>query len=186
MSESLWPCGRQHTRLPCPSLPPGVYSDSCLLSQWCHPTISSSLIPFSCLQSFPASESFPMGWLLSGGQSIGASALASVLPVNIQGWFLSGLTGLISLQSKGLSSVFSSHHSSKASNLWHSSFFIVQLSHLNMTTEKTIKLITGGITFHDFSMYPVLYHVPYTYFLTKCSQNLWVDKHEHPTLILIE
>ena len=64
------------------------------------------------------------------------------------------------------------HHSSKASNLWHSSFFIVQLSHLNMTTEKTIKLITGGITFHDFSMYPVLYHVPYTYFLTKCSQNL--------------
>ena len=108
MSDSLRPCGWQHTRLPCPSLPPGVYSDSCLLTQWCHPIISSFVAPFFCPQSFPASGSFPMGRLLSGGQSIGASALASVLPVNIQGWFLLGLTGLISLQSKGLSSVFSS------------------------------------------------------------------------------
>ena len=78
------------------------------------------------------------------------------------------------------------HYSSKASILWHSAFFIVQLSHLYMTTEKTIKLITRGITFHDLSMYPVLYHVPYMYFLTKCSQNPWVEKHEYPTLILIE
>ena len=88
---------------------PGVYSNSCLLSRWCHLTISSSVIPFSsCLQSFPTSGSFPMSQLFaSGGQRIGASASASVLPMNIQGWFLLGLTGLISLLSKGLSRVFS-------------------------------------------------------------------------------
>ena len=83
----------------------------CPLSQWCHPTISSSVVPFSsCSQSFPASVSFPMSWLFtSGGQSVGASAAVSRLPVNIQGWFSPGLTGLISLQSKGLSMVFSSN-----------------------------------------------------------------------------
>ena len=99
--------GLQHARLFCPSLSPGVCSNSCPLSQWCHPTISSSVIPFSsCTQSFPASGSFPMSQLFtSGSQSIGASA--SVLPVNIQGWFPLGLTGLISLLSKGLSRVFS-------------------------------------------------------------------------------
>ena len=107
MSDSLWPHGLRHARLPCPSPSPWVYSNSCPLSQWCHPTISSYVIPFSsCLQSFPASGSFPMSWLFSsGGQSIGASA--SVLPVNIQGWFHLGLTGWIFLQSKGLSRVFS-------------------------------------------------------------------------------
>ena len=100
----------QHTRLPCPSLSPGACSHSCPLFQWCHPTISFSVTPFSsCPQSFPASESFPMSWLFeSGSQIIGDSVSASVLPVNIQGWFLLGLTGLISLQSKGLSRVFSS------------------------------------------------------------------------------
>ena len=88
---------------------PGTCSNSCLLSRWCHPTISSSVVPFSsCLQSFPASGSFPMSWLFtSGGQSIGASALASVLPVSIRDWFHLGWTGWISLQSKGLSRVFS-------------------------------------------------------------------------------
>ena len=86
----------------------GVYSNSCPLSQWCHPTISSSAIPFSCLQCFPASGSFPMSqFFSSGGQSIGASASASVLPMNIQDWFPLGLTGWISLQSKGLSRAFS-------------------------------------------------------------------------------
>ena len=97
----------QHTRLPCPSLSPGVCSNSCPLSQWCHPTISSSVAPFSsCPQSFPASGSFPISQLFaSAGQSIGASALASVLPMNIQDWSPLGLTGLISLQSKGLSRV---------------------------------------------------------------------------------
>ena len=108
MSDSLQHHGLQHARLPCPSPSPGACSNSCPLSQWCHPTISSSVIPFSsCLQSFPVSGSFPMSWLFpSGRQSIGASASASVLPMNIQGWFLLGLTGLISLQSKGLSRVF--------------------------------------------------------------------------------
>ena len=100
------PWAAAHTSLLCPSLSPGVCSNSCPLSQWRHPTISSSVAPFSCLQSFPASESFPMSQLFtSGGQNIGASA--SILPMNIQGWFPLGLTGLISLLSKGLSKVFS-------------------------------------------------------------------------------
>ena len=109
VSNSLWPHGLQQSRLPCPSLSPGVCSHSCPLSQWCHPTISSSVIPFSsCLQTFPASESFQMSQLLvSGGQSIGASASASVLSVSIHDWFPLGLTGLVSLKSKGLSRVFS-------------------------------------------------------------------------------
>ena len=95
-------------RLPCPSLSPRACSNSCPLSRWCHPTISSSVVPFSsCLQSFPASGSFQMSQFTSGGQSIGASSSASVLPMNIQDWFPLGLTGLISLQSKGLSRVFS-------------------------------------------------------------------------------
>ena len=108
LSDSLWPHGLQHSSLPCPSLFPGVCSNSCPLSQWCHPTISSSVAPFSfCPHSFPESGSFPMSQLFtSGGHSIGTSA--SVLPVNIQGWFPLGLTGLISLLSKGLSRVFSS------------------------------------------------------------------------------
>ena len=100
--------GLQHTRLPCPSLIPAVWANSCPLSWWCHPAISSSLTSFSsCPQLFPASASLPMGWLFaSAGHSIGASASASVLPMNIQDWFPLGLTGLISLQSRGLSRVF--------------------------------------------------------------------------------
>ena len=108
MSNSLWPHGLQHTRLPCPSPSSIVCSNSCPLRQWCYPTISCSVSPFSYLQSFPASGSFPMSCLFaSGGQSIGDSASASVLPMNIQGRFPLGLTGLISLQSKGHSRVFS-------------------------------------------------------------------------------
>ena len=109
MSDFLQSHELQHSRLPCPSLSPWVCSNSCPLSRWCHPTISSSVICFSsCLQSFPASRSFPVSQLFpSGGQSIAASASASVLLMNIQGWFLLGLTGWISLQSNGLSRVFS-------------------------------------------------------------------------------
>ena len=105
----LSPQGLQHTRLPCPSPTPVVYSNSCPLSRWCHPTISSSVIPFSShLQSFPASGSLQMSQLfVSGGQSIRVSASASVLPMNIQDWFPLRWPGLISLQSKGLSRVFS-------------------------------------------------------------------------------
>ena len=110
VSNSLRPHGLQHTRLPCPSPTPGAYTNSCSLSQWCHPIISPSVFPFSShLQSFPTSGSFPMSQpSTSGVQSIRTLASASVLPVTIQGWFPLGLTGLISLQSKGLSRVFSS------------------------------------------------------------------------------
>ena len=109
MSNSLWPHGLQHTRLPCPSAAPRAYSKSCPSSQWCHPTISSSVIPFSSyIQSFLASGSFPVSQLFSsGGQSIGVSASVSVLPMNIQDSFPLGWTSWISLQSKGLSRVFS-------------------------------------------------------------------------------
>ena len=109
-SDSLRPHGLQHARLPCPTLSPGVCSNSGPLSRWCYLTISSSATPSSfCLQSFPASGSFPTRWLFSsGGQSVGALASASVLPMNIQGLFPLGLTGLIFLLSNGLSRVFSS------------------------------------------------------------------------------
>ena len=109
VSDSLWPHGLQHTRPPCPSPTPGVYSNSCQLRWWCHPTITSSVVPFSsCLPSFPASGSFRMNqFFASGGQSIGASASASVLPMNTQDWSPLGWTGWISLQSKGISTVFS-------------------------------------------------------------------------------
>ena len=124
VSNSLWPRGLQHARPPCQSSTSGVYSNSCPLSQWCHPTISSFVVSFSsCLHSFPASGSFQMSqFFTSGGQSTGVSASASVLPVNIQDWFPLGWTSWISLQSKGLSRVFSNttvqkHH-----------FFSAQLS----------------------------------------------------------
>ena len=109
MSDCWWPHGLQHTRLPCPSPSPGACSNSCPSSRWCYPTISSSVIPFSsCLQSFPASGSFLSSqFFASGGQSIGISASASVLPMNIQDWFPLGWTNLISSQYKGLSRVFS-------------------------------------------------------------------------------
>ena len=129
MSDSFQPSEWQHTRLPCLSPSPGVYSNSCPLSQWCHPAISSSVIPFSShLQSFPASGSFPMSqFFASGGQSIRASASVSVLPMNIQDWFPLGLTVLTSLQSMGHSRVLQ-HYSSKASILRYSAFFMVQLT----------------------------------------------------------
>ena len=108
VSNSLRPHDLQHTRLPCPSPTPRAYSNSCPSSQWCHRTILSSVIPFSHLQSFPALGSFPMSqFFKSGGQSIGVSASASVLPMNIQDWYPLGWTGWIFLQSKGLSRVFS-------------------------------------------------------------------------------
>ena len=142
VSNSLWPHESQHARPPCPSPTPIVYSNSCSLSQQCHPAISSSVVPFSsCPQSLPASGSFPMSQLFAwGGQSTGVTASASVLPKNTQDWSPLGWTGWISLQSKGLSRVFSNTHSSKASILWHSAFFTVQLSHSYMTTGKTIAL----------------------------------------------
>ena len=128
MSSSLQAHGMQHARLPCPPPTPGACSNSCSSSQWCHPSISSSVIPFfSHLQSCPASGSFPMSqFFASGGQSIGISALASVLPMNIQDWFPFRLTGLISLQSKGLSRAFSSTTiQNDFCSLFKCSFFIL-------------------------------------------------------------
>ena len=121
MSDSLWPHGLQRARLPYPSPTPRAYSNSCPLNPWCHPTILFSVGPFSCLQSFPELGSFPMSqFFASSGQSIGDSA--SVLPMNIQDWLPLGLTGLISLQSKGLLRVFSNTRTQKHQ------FFSAQLS----------------------------------------------------------
>ena len=150
VSNSLQPHGLQHARFPCPSLIPGAYSNSCPSnhcysnscpsSRWCHSTISSSVIPFSHLQSFPASGFFPMSQFFTlGGQSTGVSASASILPMNIQGWLpLMDWLDLLAVQRTRKSLL--QHHSSKASIIWSSAFFIVQLSHLYMITGKTIAL----------------------------------------------
>ena len=124
MSDSLQPHGVQHARLPCPLPTPRACSNSCASNWWYHPTISSSIIPFSsCLQSFPASGSFPMSqFFASGSQSIGVSTSASVLPMNIQDWFPLALTSWISLQSKGFSRVFSN------TTVQKHQFFSAQLS----------------------------------------------------------
>ena len=120
VSDSLRPHESQHTRPPCPSPTPGIHSGSCPLSRWYHPAISSSVVPFSsCPQSLPASESFPMSQLFTwGGQSTGVSASASVLPMNTQNWSRLGWTGWISLQSKGLSRVFSLLEKCKSKLQW--------------------------------------------------------------------
>ena len=141
MSDSLRPHESQHTRPPCPSPIPGVHSDSRPLSWWCHPAISSSVVPFfSCPQSLPASESFPMSQLFAwGGQSTGVSALALFLPKNTQDWSSLEWSGWISLQSKGLWRVFSNTTVQKH-QFWCSAFFTVQFSRPYMTTGKTIAL----------------------------------------------
>ena len=136
MSNSFQPHGLQHARLPCPSPTPRACSNLCPSSQWCYSTISSSVVAFSCLQSFSASGFFPRSqFFTSGGQSIGASA--SVLPKNIQDWFPLGLTGLISLQSKGLSRVFSNTRVQKH-QFFGAQFSSQSKSHPYMTTGKTI------------------------------------------------
>ena len=130
MSGSLRPHGWQHARLPCPPLSLGVCSNSCPLSQWCYLTISSSAAPYSFTFSLSQHQSFPMSWVFTiGGQSIGIPASASVLPMNIQGWFPFGLTSLISLP--GTFKSLLQHHSSKASILQHSAFFMVQLTSIH-------------------------------------------------------
>ena len=129
LSNSLWPHGLQHARLSCPSPTLGACSNSCPSSWWCHPTNSSSVVPFSCLQSFPVSGYFPMShFFTSGGQSIGVSASASAPPMNIQDWLPLGWTGWISLPSKGLSRVFSNTTVQKHQFFGTQFFFIVQLS----------------------------------------------------------
>ena len=146
-ADSLWPHGLQHVRLPCPSPTPRPCSTSCPLSQWCHPTILSSVTLllrvsaiFPSIMVFFNESVLPMSqFFASGGQSIATSVSASILPMSIHDWFPLGMTGLISLQLKGLKSLLQ-HHSSKESILWCSVFFIVQFSHPYMTTGKTIAL----------------------------------------------
>ena len=140
MSNSLQPHGLQYARLPCPSLTPGVCSNSCPLCWWCYLTNSFSAALSFCLQSFPALLSIPVSWLFTfGGHSTGPSASASILPMNIQGWFPLGLIGLISVQCKGFKNHLQ-HHSSKTSTLQCSAFFMVQLSYPYMTTGKALAL----------------------------------------------
>ena len=157
VSDSLRPHEPQHTRLPCPSPTLGVHSNSCPSSWWWHPAISSSVFPFSCPQSFPASGSFPVSQLLvSGGQSFGASASTSVLSMNIPGWIPLGLTGLITLQSKGPLRVFSSttiwkHHFFGAQpSLWSSSH--IHTWPLEKTTGLTIWTFVGKVMSLLFNM----------------------------------
>ena len=137
LSDSLRPHESQHARPPCPSQTPGVHSDSCPSSQWCHPVISSSVVPFSsCSQSLPASESFPMSQLFAwGGQSTGVSALASFLPKKSQDWSPSEWTSWTSLQSKTLKSLLQ-HHSSKASILRHSKLSSQSNSHIQTWSQE--------------------------------------------------
>ena len=167
MSNSLRPHELQHPRPPCLSPTPRVHPNPCPLSRWCHPTISSSVIPFSsCPQSFPASGSFQMSQLFaSGGQGIGGSASTSVLPMNTQDWSPLGWTGWISLQSKGLSRVFSNITVQK--HQFFGTFFTVQLSHPYMTTGKTTALTRWAFVgkvirwnFKSYDNYHLLGRVP--------------------------
>ena len=187
VSNSLRPHESQHTRPPCPSPTPRVYSNSCPSSQWCHPAISSSIVLFSsCPQSLPVSGSFQMSQLFtSGGQSTGVSASASVLPMNTQDWFPLGWTGWISLQSKGLSRVFSNTTVQKASIFQHSAFFTVQLSHPYMTTGKTIDLIrrtfVGKVMSLPFNM---LSRLVITFFAR--SKCLLISLLQSPSAMILE
>ena len=186
MSDSLWPHELQHARPLCPSPIPIVHPNPCPSSQWCHPTISSSVVPFSsCLQSFLASGSFQTSQLFtSGGQSIGVSASTSVLPMNTQDWSPLGWAGWISLQSKGLKSLLQ-HHNSKASILWRSAFFIVQLSHPYMTTGKTIALARWTFVGKVISLlFNMLSRLVIT-FLPK-SKHLFISWMQSPSAVILE
>ena len=185
MSDSLQPPGSQHTRPSCPSPSPGACSNSYSLSQWYHPTISSSVVPFSsCFQSFPATGSFLISqFSASGGQSIGASA--SVLPMDIQAWFLFRIDLLVLLAVQGTLKSLLQHHSSKASILRHSAFFMVQRSHPYMTTGKTIALtrqiFVGKVTALLFNMLPRLVIA----FLLR-SKHLLISWLQSPCAVILE
>ena len=193
MSDSLWPHGLQHARLPCPSLSPGGCSNSCLLGWRCHPAISSPDAFFSfCHPSFPASGSFPVSQLFtSGGQSIGASASALVLAVNIQDWFPLGWTGWISLQSKGLSRIFSSttvqkhQFFSAQSSLWSNSHIHAQL------LEKTIVLTRWTFVINSVCVsIPSTLSYLFSFFLSllltlMCSLNPFRGLPERPSSALL-
>ena len=173
MSDSLWPHELQHARPPCPTPTPGVYSNSCPWSWWCHPTISSSVAPFSSpLQSFPASGSFQMSqFFTSDDHSIGASALASVLPMNIQDWFPLGLTGWIFLQSKGFSRVFSN------TTVQTYKFFSTQLS-LQFSSHIHTWLLQKNIALTRWTfvskLMSLLFHIPSRFVITFLPRSKYV------------
>ena len=178
MSVSLQPHGLKHTSPPCPSPTPGIYSNSCPLSQWCHPTISSSVIPFfSHLQSFPASGPFPTSQLFaSEGQSIGVSASTSVLPMNTQDWFPLGLTGWISLQSKGLAKS-SPTPQFKSINSSVLSFLCSQLSHPYMT-RWTIAVKVMSLLFNMLSRLVIAFLL--------MNKNLLISWLQSPSPVILE
>ena len=196
MSDSLWPYESQHARPPCPSPTPWVYPNSCPSSQWCHPTISSSVIPFSfCTQTLPASGSFPMSQLFAwGGQSIGVSASVSVLPMNTQDWSPLGWTGCFSLKSKGLSRVFSNTTAQKH-QLFSTQLSLQSNSHIRtwplcMESEekklwKAIALnrqtFVGKVTSLCFNM---LSRFVIT-FLQR-SKHLWISWLQSPSAVILE
>ena len=185
MFNSLWPLGLQLARLPCPLLFPRVVSNSYLLSRWCHPTISSSLAPISaCPQSFATSGSFPVSLIFpSGSQSTGASALASIHPMIIQGWFPLGLTGLVFLLSKGLSRVSPAEFESISSLVL--SFLYVQLSHPNMTTGKTTALTLWTFVSKVMSLlFSILSRFVIT-FLPR-SKHLLISWLQSPSAVILE
>ena len=175
------------TRPPCPSTTPRVYSNSCPLSWWCHPTISSSVLRFSSfLQSFPASGYFDMSqFFTSGGRSIGASASASVLPMNIQDWSPLGWTGLISLRFEKTLKHVLQHHSSKASILWRSAFFILQLSHPYMTTGKNIALTRRTFVGKVMSLLLNMLSRLVKTFLPR-SKRLLISRLQSPSAVILE
>ena len=190
VSDSLQPHESQHARPPCPSPSPRVHSNSRPLSRWCHPTISSSVVPLSsCPQSFPASGSFQMSQLFAwGGQRIGVSASTSVLPMNTQDWSPLGWIVWISLQSKGLSlqsKQLLRHHSSKASILQHSAFFIVQLSHPYMTTGKTIALTRRTLVGKVMSLLLNILSRLLVTFLSR-SKRLLISWLQSPSAVILE
>jgi len=182
MADSLRPHGLQHARPSCPSPTPGAYSNSCPSRRWCHPTISSSAIFFSsCLQSFSASGSFQMSqFFTSGCQSIGVSASASVLPMNIQdsGLISFRMNWLDLLAVQGTLKTLLQHHFSKASILWRSAFFIVQLSHPYMTTGKTIALTRYSLLFNMLSTLV-------TAFLPR-SKLLLISRLQSPSIVILQ
>ena len=186
MSNSLWPHESQHTRPPCPSPTPGVYSNSCPSSWWCRPAISSSVVPFSsCPQSLPAWGSLSVSHLFVwGGQSIGVSASASVLSMNTQDWSPLGWTGWIFLQSKGCQESSPTPHS-KSSILWCSAIFTVQLSHPYMTIGKTIVLtrqtFLGKVMYLLFNMLSRLLIT----FLPR-SKHLLISWLQSPSAVILE
>ena len=186
VSNSLWPHEPQHTRPPCPSPTPGVHPKPCPLSRWCHPTISSPVLPFSCPQSVPASGSFPVGQLFtSGGQSTGVSASASVFPMNIQDWSPLGWTGWISLQPKGLSRVFSN------TTVQKHQFFSAQLSSLfnshihTWLLEKTIALTRWTLVSRVMSLLLNMLSRLVITFLPR-SKRLLISWLQSPSAVILE